>query len=76
MARITILKKQLSYDEARDRYYVIEYADGVRRTTTFRSRNEAIAALFPGAAALSPALPKGAPPPGGSCTLGPGWTGG
>lgn len=70
MARITILKKQLSYDEERDRYYVTEYADGVRRTRTFRSRNEAIAALFPGAASLSPALPKGAPPPGGSCTLG------
>lgn len=70
MARTTILKRQLSYDEARDRYYVTEYTEEGRRTKTYHSRNEAIAVLFPGADAHSPALPKGAPPPNASCTLG------
>ena len=70
MARTTILKNRLSYDDRRQLYYVTELAETGRRCKTFHTQGEAIAALYPGAAIHPASAPKGTPPPSGTCTLG------
>lgn len=70
MARKTILKNQLSFDDQRQRYYVTEHTESGRHYRTFRSRGDAIAALYPGAASYPADGPQGTPPPNKTCTLG------
>lgn len=56
------LQKNLSYDDQRRLYYVTTYSGGRRRTQTFRRYEDAIAALYPGAAAQGAAQHKNSPP--------------
>lgn len=68
MSRKTI-QKNLAYDDVRQLYYVTFYDHG-RHTCTFRTKAEALAALYPGAAALPADDGLPAVPPSSSATLG------